>query len=176
MLTVLWEDVPASPAQGALLERLFTAACDAASAASVEVTVLLTDDARLRKLNRAYRGVDAPTDVLSFAHRKIQPADAEPDPCSIQRSDTIQGCKPALPPEEGAYLGDIAISLPRMHAQAAAYGHSEERELAYLFVHGFLHLLGHTHAEESAFKRMRAQEEAILAKAGLARFPGTPRM
>ena len=63
-----------------------------------------------------------------------------------------------------------------MQAQAAAYGHNEERELAYLFVHGFLHLLGHTHAAETAYKQMRAQEEAILAKAGLARFPGTPQM
>ena len=171
MLTVLWEDVPASPAQCALLERLFTAACDATNTAvSVEVTILLTDDARLQKLNRAYRGVDAPTDVLSFAHRDTQSADAEPAPYSIQRIDTIRGCKPALPPpEEGDYLGDIAISLPRMQAQAAAYGHSEERELAYLFVHGFLHLVGHTHAAETDYQRMRAREEAILAAVGLTR-------
>ena len=159
MLTIFWEDVTESPAQRALLERSFTTACDVTSTdVSVEVTVLLAGDARLRELNRTYRGVDAPTDVLSFAQRDAPPVDA--------------GCKPALPPEESAYLGDIAISWERVQAQAAAYGHSEERELAYLFVHGFLHLLGHTHAEEAAYKHMRAQEEAILNQAGLPRRKG----
>ena len=180
MLTVLWEDVAERPVQGALLARLFTAACDVTNTdVSVEVTVMLTGDARLRELNRTYRGVAAPTDVLSFAQRDALPVDAEPAPY------VIRGCKtcpeyfdklstgsvegPALPPEGCAYLGDIAISWERVQAQAAAYGHSEERELAYLFVHGFLHLIGHTHAGETAYKQMRAREEEILAAAGLQR-------
>ncbi len=175
MLTVLWENAPGCPAQRALLERVFAAACAATGAQpSVEVSVLLADDARLHALNRAYRGKDAPADVLSFAERDARTEDA--------------GCKPALPPDEASpvsalppddagcdhgilpgdeeYLGDIAISLPRVHAQAAAYGHSEERELAYLFVHGFLHLLGHTHNDDTAYRQMRTQEEAILTAAG----------
>ena len=165
MLTVLWEAAPENAGQRALLERAFVAACAAAGAPpSVEVTVLLADDARLRELNRAFRGVDAPTDVLSFAQHDAPRADAD------------AGCKPALPdagtgsthppPEDEEYLGDIAISLPRVHAQAAASGHSAERELAYLFVHGFLHLLGHTHNDDTAYRQMRTQEEAILTAAG----------
>lgn len=156
MLTVLWEDVAECPDIAALLARLFNAACAATdTAVSVEITVLLAGDARLRELNRAYRGVDVPTDVLSFAQRDALPVDAEH--------------KPALPPEGCDYLGDIAISWERVRAQAAAYGHSEERELAYLFLHGFLHLLGHSHAKDTAYKQMRAQEEAILCTAGLSR-------
>ena len=152
MLTVLWEDVAELPAQGALLARLFTAACDATSTdVSVEVAVMLTGDTRLHELNRTHRSVDAPTDVLSFAQHDAPSAG--------------EGCKTA--PQGGEYLGDIAISLDHVQAQAATYGHSEERELAYLFVHGFLHLLGHTHAAETAYKHMRAMEEAILCVAGL---------
>lgn len=154
MLTVLWDCAPNCPAQEVLLVHVFAAACDATSTdESAEVTVMLTGDARLQEFNRTHRGVDAPTDVLSFAQRDALPVDA--------------GCKPALPPEGSTYLGDIAISLERVHAQATAYGHSEERELAYLFVHGFLHLLGHTHAEEAAYKKMRKQEESILSAACL---------
>ena len=164
MLTILWEDAGESPDTAALLESLFTAACAATDTAlSVEVTVLLTCDTRLQELNCTHRGKDAPTDVLSFAQRDALPADAEPAPY------LIRGCKPALPPEECEYLGDIAISLDRVQAQATAYGHSEERELAYLFVHGFLHLVGHTHADDSGYKRMRGREEAILAAVGLPR-------
>ena len=156
MLTVLWEDAAENASQTALLEGLFGAACAATETdTSVEVTVLLADDARLQALNRTYRNLDAPTDVLSFPQRDAPPEDA--------------GCKPTLPAKSCEYLGDIAISLDRVQAQAAASGHSVERELAYLFVHGFLHLLGHTHSEDTAYQHMRAQEEAILNKVGLPR-------
>ncbi len=159
MLVILWENVPEDSSQRALLEGLFSLACTATSTdGSVEVTVLLTSDARLQELNRTYRQVDAPTDVLSFPQRDSQPADA--------------GCKPALPPNRCEYLGDIAISLPRVQAQAAAHGHGEERELAYLFVHSFLHLLGHTHEQDAAYAKMRKQEEAILNSADLPRSMG----
>lgn len=172
MLTVLWENAPGCSAQRALLERVFGAACAAAGVPpSVEVTVLLADDARLRDLNRAYRGVDAPTDVLSFAQRDAPPQDAG---CKPALPDAQSGAMPALPPEDEEYLGDIAISLPRVQAQAAAYGHSPQRELAYLFVHGFLHLLGYTHHDDTAHRHMRAQEEAILNQAGLPRPCGAP--
>ena len=194
MLTVLWENAPGCPAQRALLERVFAAACAATGAQpSVEVSVLLADDARLHALNRAYRGKDAPADVLSFAERDARTEDAgckpalPPDEASSVSAlppPRDAGCKPALPhagpgsthapPEDEEYLGDIAISLPRVHAQAAAYGHSEERELAYLFVHGFLHLLGHTHNDDTAYRHMRAREEAILNQVGLPRSGGAP--
>lgn len=117
----------------------------------VEVGVLLADDARLHELNRSYRGVDAPTDVLSFG-------DDGPASGFVAQ------------PVGPRYLGDIAISSERVAAQAAEYGHSAGRELAYLAAHGALHLLGYDHErgpEDAA--AMRAREEAAMAALGLSR-------
>ncbi len=155
VLTVLWENTPTDPALEALLHRVFSTACGFTKTdLPIEVSVKLTNDVRLRELNHTYRKVDAPTDVLSFP----------------QRQDPAEGAGFTLAPWAGeAYLGDIAISVPRVKAQATALGHCEERELAYLFVHGFLHLLGHAHADETAYRQMREQEESILLAAQLPR-------
>jgi probable rRNA maturation factor len=119
--------------------------------APLEVGVLIAGDERLHALNRDYRGVDAPTDVLSFA-------DDGPDQAFVAQPDAPR------------YLGDIAISYERVLAQAAEYGHSPARELAYLAAHGALHLLGYDHErgpeDEAA---MRAREEAAMAALGLTR-------
>ena len=111
----------------------------------VELTIVLTDDARLQELNRDYLGLDAPTDVLSF------PA-SETDP------------------ETGArYIGDILISVPRAQAQADAAGHPLESELQLLVVHGVLHLLGHDHARAEDKARMWKAQAEILERLGLGR-------
>ena len=122
-------------------------------AGTVQVSVLVTDDAALHALNRDYRGVDAPTDVLSFA-----------------AEEETSGPAFVLPPGTPRYLGDIAISYERVVAQAAEYGHSRERELAYLTAHGVLHLLGYDHERgtEDAVT-MRAREEATMDRLGLQR-------
>ena len=127
-----------------LLERAAQAALEHESQASEsELTIVLTDDARMHDLNRTYLGVDAPTDVLSF------PA-SETDP------------------ETGTqYLGDVLISMPRAQAQADAGGHSLEAEVQLLVVHGVLHLLGHDHAEEEEKARMWKAQAALLARLGL---------
>ena len=127
-----------------LLERAAQAALEHESQASEsELTIVLTDDARLHDLNRAYLGIDAPTDVLSF------PA-SETDP------------------ETGAqYLGDILISVPRAQAQANAAGHPLESEVQLLVVHGVLHLLGHDHAQAEEKARMWKAQAVILARLGL---------
>ncbi|MDW8145690.1 MAG: rRNA maturation RNase YbeY [Roseiflexaceae bacterium] len=120
-------------------------------AGPVEISVLITDDAELHRLNQMYRGVDAPTDVLSFAEAD----DSSPF---------------VRPPEAPRYLGDIAISWDRVVVQAAEYGHSPERELAFLTVHGVLHVLGYDHERGPVDEaRMRAREEAILDALGLSR-------
>ncbi|NJM06932.1 rRNA maturation RNase YbeY [Candidatus Gracilibacteria bacterium] len=119
-------------------------------AEAVELSVLITDDAHIHELNRNFRGVDAPTDVLSFG-------------------DTAEGGFVSAP---GAthYLGDIAISYERALAQAAEYGHSEQRELAYLAAHGTLHLLGYDHERgPAAAAAMRTREEAAMAALNLTR-------
>jgi probable rRNA maturation factor len=117
--------------------------------------VLVADDAELQRLNRDYRGLDAPTDVLSFGD-----------------DEQAQGGTPSFvaPPDAPRYLGDIAISYERVLAQAAEYGHSPQRELAYLAAHGALHLLGYDHErgpEHAA--AMRAREEAAMQRLGLER-------
>jgi probable rRNA maturation factor len=127
-----------------LLERAAQAALEHESQTSEsELTIVLTDDARLHQLNREYLGVDAPTDVLSF------PA-SETDP------------------ETGArYMGDILISVPRAQAQADAAGHPLESEVQLLVVHGVLHLLGHDHAEPEEKARMWRAQSEILEHLGL---------
>ena len=136
----------------ALIERAATGVFNAEQIAGVlDVSILITDDDELHRLNRDYRNVDAPTDVLSFA-------------------DDGDDAGFVLPPGAPRYLGDIAISYERVVAQAAEYGHSHERELAFLVVHGMLHLLGYDHERGPEDERvMRAREEIIMNALGVRR-------
>ena len=142
----------------ALIERTIAAVLAGESVTDpIEVSVLVGDDATLRGLNRDYRGIDAPTDVLSFAD---------------EGSAGVDSAHPSFvrPPDAPRYLGDIAISYERVAAQAEEYGHSPARELAYLTAHGVLHLLGYDHergTDEAA--AMRAREEAAMELLGLSR-------
>ncbi len=108
-----------------------------------ELSVILTNDARLHELNLNYLGVDAPTDVLSF------PA-SETDPETGVR-----------------YLGDILISVPRAQAQAEAAGHPLEAEVQLLVIHGVLHLLGHDHGRARDKARMWKAQAEVLQRLGL---------
>lgn len=109
-----------------------------------EVSLMLVDDQRIHELNREYRGVDRPTDVLSFALQ--EETEEEPD------SEF-----------EDEMLGDIVISAQRAREQAEEFGHSFEREIVYLAVHGTLHLLGYDHEEEQDKQEMRSKEEEVMA-------------
>ena len=109
----------------------------------VALSVVITDDEAVRELNRQFRDVDAPTDVLAFG--------------SVQESDFVTA------PGEPAYLGDVVISYPRAVAQAEEYGHSINRELALLAVHGVLHLLGYDHVDEVERAEMWARQNEILS-------------
>jgi probable rRNA maturation factor len=120
----------------------------------LRLAVHLLDDDALRTANREQRGIDAPTDVLSF-------------PLLPQLQSSGDGF--TLPPDEPRHLGDVLISLERATAQAAEYGHSVEREVCYLLVHGVLHLLGYDHEAASERQMMRAREEAALLPLGLGR-------
>lgn len=142
----------------ALLERVIPAALEAEGVdVGCEINVLLTDDEGIRDINREMREVDAPTDVLSFPMFELQPGDKP----SQADADPATGLVP---------LGDMCISLERARAQAAEYGHSPERETAYLAVHSVLHLLGYDHLDEGPMKaQMRAREEDILEALGMGR-------
>ena len=120
-----------------------------------EVSVLVVDNETIRKLNRDYRGKDVATDVLSFPQEEEMEDNGEPA--------VIGG-----PTER--MLGDIVISIEKAVEQAEEYGHSIERELAFLAVHGMLHLLGHDHETDAAAKKsMRSEEKRLLSEMGIGR-------
>ncbi|ADU29867.1 rRNA maturation RNase YbeY [Evansella cellulosilytica] len=113
-----------------------------------EVSITFVEDDKIQELNREYRDKDQPTDVLSFA---LNEGDQQP----------ITG--EGLP----ELLGDIIISVPRAKQQAEEYGHGFNRELCFLAVHGFLHLLGYDHNTEEEEREMFKKQEEILEKYGL---------
>ena len=119
-------------------------------AEDAEVSVTLTDDAHIHALNRAYRNVDRPTDVLSFALTESE----EPEIVGAQGHDV---------------LGDLVISLEHVAAQAEEYGHSPLRELSFLTVHGMLHLLGYDHMEEAERQEMEEEQRHVMEELGIAR-------
>ena len=112
-----------------------------------EVSLTLVDDVTIQNLNRDYRGVDAPTDVLSFSleeSREEEPAFEDLSAVKI--------------------LGDIVISLETASRQSEEYGHSLEREVAFLTVHGLLHLLGYDHQRPEEEAEMEQMQEVILGQ------------
>lgn len=123
-----------------------------------QVSLALSDDDTIRALNRRYRGVDETTDVLSFA--PDHPGSWEGDPGGPPE----EGAKEPfiLPPGEERPLGEVVISYPQAERQARSVGHTMERELALLIVHGLLHLLGYEHSEDEEKDEMRELEQEIL--------------
>lgn len=125
--------------------------------APCEVDVLLTDDEGIHQINLDMRNVDRPTDVLSFPEFDLKPEELP----AAEDADPGTGLIP---------LGDMVLSMERVAAQAEEYGHSRQRELAYLVTHSVLHLLGYDHLDEGEMKQqMRGREEAIMALLGLER-------
>ena len=111
------------------------------------VSVSIVDNKYIHKINKKYRGIDRPTDVISFAFLDDEP----------HRDELLHSGSPVA-------LGDIYISLEKAKEQAESYGHSLERELSFLFVHGLLHLLGYDHMKEEDEKVMFGLQEEILSK------------
>ena len=115
------------------------------------VSVMLTDDEGIRRVNREFRDVDRPTDVLSFPLNELEPGDFDRSLCE---KDLDTGL---------ILLGDMMISVPRCEEQGKEYGHGYEREIQYLTVHSVLHLLGYDHVDEGERKRqMRQREKEIM--------------
>ncbi|MBD8934854.1 MAG: rRNA maturation RNase YbeY [Anaeroglobus sp.] len=114
-----------------------------------ELSVVLCDNAYIHELNKTYRNIDRPTDVLSFALN--------------------EGEEEGYDGPDTKLLGDIVISLDKTREQADEYGHSFERELAYLTVHGMLHILGYDHMTDEDKTEMRKEEEFVLHRLGFVR-------
>ena len=142
-------------------ERLICRAAKAALRAegvaeSCLINVMLTDNEGIHTINMEQRGIDRPTDVLSFPLNELQPGEFRPEQCEY---DYDSG---------RVMLGDMVISLEQCAAQARDFGHSFDREVCYLTVHSVLHLLGYDHMDEGEDKRlMRSREDAVMAAMGL---------
>ena len=117
-----------------------------------EVSVTFVSNERIHEINLEYREKDSPTDVISFAMEELGEGEVE----------LIGGEMPRV-------LGDIIISVPRAREQAKEYGHSFTRELGFLAVHGFLHLLGYDHMTAEDEKKMFTRQKDILNEYGLTR-------
>ena len=163
-LQLVWnneqEQFPISDQWIALLEQILQEAAAAEGVTEGQVDLTFVDDRQIHELNKEYRGIDRPTDVLSFAMHE-------------ETDEELQIVYELDPEHEMEHvpdmLGDIIISVERAKLQSEDYGHSLERELGFLFVHGFLHLLGYDHQDEPSEAEMMAKQEAVLQAVGLIR-------
>jgi probable rRNA maturation factor len=112
---------------------------------SFELGIVITDDENIHRINKEYRNIDEPTDVISFALLEGE-------------GDFV------MPPDDTLHLGEVVISYPRAVEQAKEQKHSTEHELVWLVVHGVLHLLGHDHETDAGRAAMQTIENDILAK------------
>ena len=136
-----------------LVEKLFQHAAEVEKIEEgTEVSITFVTNEAIHEINREYRDKDQPTDVISFALEEMGEGEIEIIGEGIPR-----------------ILGDIIISTDRTKEQAEEYGHSFERELGFLAVHGFLHLLGYDHMTEEDEKEMFGKQDAILESFGLDR-------
>lgn len=117
------------------------------------ISITLTVPEEIQKINKKYRNIDRATDVLSFP--------------MFEQNEIQSLLENGYKIEEA--LGDIIISIPKVYEQAKEYGHSFERELSYMVVHGFYHLMGYDHIEEDEKKVMRAKEDEVLNALGIER-------
>ena len=124
---------------------------------SSEVSILLVDNDKIKEMNKEYRNIDSPTDVLSFPMVYMVEGKLKSDAGDYDLDEGV------------LLLGDIVISMEKAQKQATEYGHSFERELAFLLTHGLFHLLGYDHETVEEEKLMLGKQEAILESIGLKR-------
>lgn len=137
--------------------ELLRRAASACTKLDVEISLSFVSLDEIHTLNREYRGVDRPTDVLSFPmFGSIEELEAA---CALQNGEKGQ----EVP------LGDVVICMDKIKEQAEEFGHSTERETVYLFTHSVLHLLGYDHETEEDKRVMRAREEEIMEELGISR-------
>ena len=117
------------------------------------INVILTNPENIKKINKQYRNIDKQTDVLSFP--------------MFEKEEIEQMQKKGNDIQEP--LGDIIISIQKVEEQAKEYGHSFERELSYMLIHGFYHLMGYDHIDDNDKKQMRKKEEEVLNKLNITR-------
>ena len=120
----------------------------------IYINIILTNPEEIKRINKEYRNIDKETDVLSFP---------------MFQKEEIEGLIKKKENIVTDILGDVVISIPRVYEQAEEYNHSFERELSYMVVHGFYHIMGYDHMEEEEKKIMRQKEENVLQKLNITR-------
>ena len=131
-----------------VVEKVLYSAIEKEKLDNIEFNLIIVDNAYIHELNKKYRNIDRETDVITFA---------------LEDEDTI------IIPEEKRVLGDIYISIDKAKSQAEEYHHSLLRELSFLAVHGFYHLLGYDHQTKEEEKIMFAKQEEVLDSYGIIR-------
>lgn len=171
-ITLNWSDdqevLPIHNKHIELLEGLLIEVARSEGVEEGEVSLTFVDDETIRELNREYRGMDKSTDVLSFPMGEDELEGDE----ALELEEEVEADDADMVEDEDMMpllLGDVIISVPTAIRQSEEYGHSIERELGFLFLHGFLHLIGYDHDNEEAERDMISRQEAVLAKAGLTR-------
>ena len=174
MIKILYDDEQ-RPEEG-LTELFERAAALAAEREKIgqtgcEVSLFFAEPEEIRQMNREYRGIDEPTDVLSFSMVEDLSSDCTGIPLGLSqrgdkpmRNSRLQYAIPVL--DAPVLLGDIVICRKIAEEQAKEFGHSAEREVVFLFTHGLLHLFGYDHDEESG-EEMRAAEKEIMEGLGI---------
>lgn len=145
------------------VEKVVTACVDYVKCPyETEVNLLITDNEAIHEMNRENRGIDRPTDVLSFPLIEYE----TPASFDFAEEDEIDLCNP----ETGELLlGDIVISIDKVREQSLEYGHSEKRELLFLVAHSMLHLFGYDHQEDTEREEMERIQSEILDSLGVTR-------
>lgn len=131
-----------------------------------EVNVILTDNAAIHEINKQHRGIDNPTDVLSFPMIEYE----APSDFAALETQMEQSPQDYFNPDTGELLlGDIVVSVEKVIEQAEKYNHSQKRELAFLVAHSMMHLFGYDHMEPEEAKTMESKQNAVLEILGISR-------
>ena len=149
MYEIIYQDIEENKEYEATIKKVVEKCFEeeGISASKLCLTITLTTPENIKKINKEYRNIDKETDVLSFPMFEKQELDEIIAKRKFEHEDV---------------LGDIVISIARVEEQAKEYGHSFEKELSYMVVHGFYHVMGYDHIKEEDKQKMRPKEEKIL--------------
>ena len=161
---IVWKDIQQNEELEAIIEKVIQKCFEVEhiNPTSLYICVTLTDPKNIREINKKYRNIDKETDVLSFPMFEKDELDKHIATNLLKTFNLKNGALQDI-------MGDIIISIERVEEQAQEYGHSFEREFAYMIVHGFYHLMGYDHMKEDDKAIMRPKEEKVLNKLGITR-------
>lgn len=161
---IVWKDIKQNEELEAIIEKVIQKCFEVEhiNPTSLYICVTLTDPKNIREINKEYRNIDKETDVLSFPMFEKDELDKLVATNLLKTFNLKNGALQDI-------MGDIIISIERVEEQAKEYGHSFEREFAYMLVHGFYHLRGYDHMEEEEKAQMREKEENVLSQLNITR-------